>query len=109
MALIGGHAYCGVCKTTGVTSESSGLHRILFISGTAADGDVVFCKCPTPPRIVAELAGEAWCSNDDDPSMISLQETVDLTAPADQATSLSATGSFVTFDEQVILEVSTGK
>jgi hypothetical protein len=59
--------------------------------------------------IVAELAGEAWCSNDDDPSMISLQETGDLTAPADQATSLSATGSFVTFDEQVILEVSTGK
>lgn len=27
------------------------------------DDDVVLCGCATPPRIVASLAGEAWCSD----------------------------------------------
>jgi uncharacterized protein (DUF2345 family) len=31
---------------------------------TAADGDIVLCRCSTPPKIVAALSGESWCDDD---------------------------------------------
>ncbi|MFC0696848.1 PAAR domain-containing protein [Paraburkholderia humisilvae] len=60
-ALIGGAAYCPVCKTTGYIARDGGPRRMsIFISEVAAHDDVVVCSCPTPPRIFAKLAGEAW-------------------------------------------------
>ena len=59
-ALIGGQAYCEVCKSVGVIAKAGGPRRIQFMGGVALDGDEVLCKCPRPQRIVAVLAGSAW-------------------------------------------------
>ncbi|GGD96141.1 PAAR domain-containing protein [Caballeronia grimmiae] len=60
-ALIGGAAYCPVCKTTGYIAKDGGPRRMnLFVSEIAVHDDVVVCGCPEHPRIFAELAGEAW-------------------------------------------------
>ncbi|BBP96844.1 hypothetical protein BSFA1_19730 [Burkholderia sp. SFA1] len=60
-ALIGGEAYCPVCKTTGYIAKDGGPRRMNFFTGEiAAHDDVVLCGCPEHPRIFARLAGEAW-------------------------------------------------
>jgi uncharacterized Zn-binding protein involved in type VI secretion len=60
-ALIGGAAYCPVCKTTGYIAKDGGPRRMsFFISEIAAHDDVVVCGCSEHPRIFAMLAGEAW-------------------------------------------------
>ncbi|WP_350030139.1 PAAR domain-containing protein [Caballeronia sp. GAWG1-1] len=60
-ALIGGAAYCPVCKTTGYIAKVGGPRRMnFFISEIAAHDDVVICGCSEHPRIFAMLAGEAW-------------------------------------------------
>jgi hypothetical protein len=59
-ALIGGEAYCPVCKTIGYIAKDGGPRRMnFFINEIAAHDDVVICGCSTPPRIYARLAGEA--------------------------------------------------
>lgn len=63
VALIGGTAWCEACKSTGVIAKAGGPRRIDFMGETAADRDVVLCKCPTPPRIVATLSGDSWCDD----------------------------------------------
>lgn len=63
VALIGGAAYCEACKSTGVIAKAGGPRRIDFMGETAADRDIVLCKCSTPPRIVATLAGDSWCDD----------------------------------------------
>jgi hypothetical protein len=65
VALIGGSAYCETCKSTGVIAKAGGPRRINFMGETEADGDIVLCNCETPPRIVAKLAGESWCDDED--------------------------------------------
>ncbi|WP_230951304.1 PAAR domain-containing protein [Burkholderia stagnalis] len=32
-----------------------------FVAEVVLDDDIVFCKCPKPPHIVATLSGESWC------------------------------------------------
>lgn len=64
VALICGEAYCEACKSTGVIAKAGDPRRIEFMGETAADGDIVLCNCPTPPRIVAKLAGESWCDDE---------------------------------------------
>ncbi len=59
-ALIGGEAYCEACKSVGIIAKSGGPRRMLFMGEIALDGDLVFCRCPTPPHIRATQAGEAW-------------------------------------------------
>jgi hypothetical protein len=60
-ALIGGGAYCPVCKTTGYIARAGGPRRMtLGISEIALDQDVVICACPENPRIHARLSGETW-------------------------------------------------
>ncbi|WP_366941985.1 PAAR domain-containing protein [Cupriavidus basilensis] len=59
-ALIGGQAYCETCKSTGTIAKSGGPRRMQFMGEIALDGDIVLCQCPTPPRIVALVAGENW-------------------------------------------------
>ncbi|CAM2172049.1 hypothetical protein PSAC2689_10691 [Paraburkholderia sacchari] len=64
VALIGGFAYCTTCKSAGRIAKTGGPRRIEFMGETAADGDIVLCKCSRPPRIVAKLAGESWCDDE---------------------------------------------
>jgi uncharacterized Zn-binding protein involved in type VI secretion len=60
-ALIGGEAYCPVCKTTGYIAKDGGPRRMNFFMGEiAAHDDTVVCGCSEHPRIFAMLAGEAW-------------------------------------------------
>jgi hypothetical protein len=59
-ALIGGQAYCEACKSTGRIAKAGGPRRMKFMGEVALAGDVVLCKCPRPPRVVATLAGEAY-------------------------------------------------
>lgn len=60
-ALIGGEAYCKRCKSIGWIAKAGGPYRPKY--GTthevALDGDIVLCRCPAPPHIIAKLAGES--------------------------------------------------
>ncbi|MGN5352180.1 PAAR domain-containing protein [Ralstonia sp. L16] len=60
VALIGGQAYCEMCKRVGIITKAGGPRRMNFMGEVALDGDEVLCKCLHPKRIVAVLAGEAW-------------------------------------------------
>ncbi|MFM0243147.1 PAAR domain-containing protein [Paraburkholderia phytofirmans] len=63
VALIGGTAYCEACKSAGTIAKAGGPRRIDFMGETAADRDIVLCKCPSPPHILATLSGESWCDD----------------------------------------------
>ena len=63
VALIGGLAFCEACESTGRIAKAGGPKRIEFMGETAADGDIVLCRCSTPPRIVAVRAGNSWCDD----------------------------------------------
>ena len=67
-ALIGGEAYCQKRKSVGLIAKACGPYRIKY--GTtreaALDPDIVLSECPTPPRIIARLAGESWCEDRDE-------------------------------------------
>ncbi|WP_233863503.1 PAAR domain-containing protein [Paraburkholderia adhaesiva] len=60
-ALIGGEAYCEKCKSIGWIAKAGGPYRPKY--GTtreiALDGDIVLCRCPVPPHIIATLSGES--------------------------------------------------
>ncbi|RQR27903.1 PAAR domain-containing protein [Burkholderia sp. Bp9143] len=62
-ALIEGSAFCTACQSVGTIAKAGGPYRIKFRGEVALDNDVVICGCATPPRIVALLAGEAWCND----------------------------------------------
>jgi hypothetical protein len=64
-ALVGNGAYCETCKSTGVITKAGGPYRMKYGSAyqVALDGDIVLCNCPTPRRIIAELAGQSWCDD----------------------------------------------
>lgn len=102
VALIGGSAYCEACGSTGVIAKAGGPRRINFMGETAADGDTVLCNCPTPPRIVAELAGESWC--DDEAEACATRE-------AKRAIDAAPTGknAATLCDEQFTLSDRTGR
>lgn len=60
VALIGGQAFCTACRSTGLIVKTGGPRRMFFMGEVALDGDAVLCNCPTPRRIVATRAGNAW-------------------------------------------------
>jgi hypothetical protein len=68
VALIGGEAYCEKCKSTGWIAKAGGLYRPKY--GTtreiALDSDIVLCRCPVPPRIVAKLSGESRSTDENE-------------------------------------------
>ncbi|RKT99159.1 PAAR domain-containing protein [Burkholderia sp. Nafp2/4-1b] len=64
VALIGGLAFCEACESTGRITKTGGPKRIEFMGETAADGDIVECRCAKPPRIVALLSGNSWCDDE---------------------------------------------
>jgi len=94
LAFIGDEAYCAACGTTGVIAYGADLReqrRLLdFTLGKrrqAVGGDIVLCKCASPPRIIA-LYGRKWTIRDQGES-----------APARAAPSVAP----ITYDEQFIL------
>lgn len=66
---IGSRAFCEACKTMGVIEKSGGPRRHRHGGREIAlDGDIVACRCATPPRMIAtsqqtrrhdDLAGSA--------------------------------------------------
>ncbi|MFM0732409.1 PAAR domain-containing protein [Paraburkholderia sediminicola] len=54
VAFIGGAAFCNACSSVGVIAKAGGPRRRKHC-GTeiALEGDILLCKCPTPPRMVA--------------------------------------------------------
>lgn len=60
-ALIGGGAYCEVCKTTGEIAKAGGPGRRRWRDREIAlDSDIVLCRCEIPPHIGAVLSRETW-------------------------------------------------
>lgn len=64
VALVGKTAFCEACKSTGIIAKAGGPKRLNFMGEAASDGDIVLCRCATPPKIVAELSGESWCDDE---------------------------------------------
>ncbi|WP_175948056.1 PAAR domain-containing protein [Burkholderia pyrrocinia] len=59
-AMIGARAYCNACKSTGVIAKAGGPSRFGNCGGEIAlDGDILLCKCPTPPRMIASMQSTA--------------------------------------------------
>ena len=56
VAFIGGAAFCNACSSVGVIGKAGGPRRRKHC-GTeiALEGDVLLCKCPKPPRMVAAM------------------------------------------------------
>src|SRR5258708_20490030 len=54
VAFIGSAAFCNACSSVGVIGKAGGPGRRKHC-GTeiALEGDILLCKCPTPPRMVA--------------------------------------------------------
>jgi hypothetical protein len=60
LALIGGSAFCAACKSIGAIAKAGAPRRLCFTAEVALDGDIVLCRCSTPPRLIARLSGDAW-------------------------------------------------
>ena len=54
-ALIGGPVKCDGCKSTGKIAKAGGPRRMNFMGEVALENDIVICKCPQPPTLVAAL------------------------------------------------------
>ncbi|WP_084162366.1 PAAR domain-containing protein [Paraburkholderia bannensis] len=102
-ALIGGEAWCEKCKGAGRIAKAGGPRRIQFMGEIALGGDIVLCNCPTPPHIVAELAGESWC--DDEAEKYAARKTTE----AAIAFASSSSAAAVHHDEQYTLMDSDGR
>lgn len=103
VALIGGQAYCEMCKSVGIITKAGGPRRMNFMGEVALDGDEVLCRCLHPKRIVAVLAGEAWYE-DGSGSEIERQR-----ANSDLANSVPTTAAVSPiYDEQFLLKDRQG-
>src|SRR5436309_1254115 len=54
-ALIGGSVRCDGCNSTGIIAKAGGPRRIQFMGEVALENDIVVCKCPQPPKLIATL------------------------------------------------------
>ncbi|WP_429316665.1 PAAR domain-containing protein [Paraburkholderia sp. GAS448] len=61
VAYIGGQAYCEACKCMGQIAKAGGPRRS-YVCGheIALDGDILQCKCPNPPRMIATTQKRSW-------------------------------------------------
>jgi hypothetical protein len=67
---IGDKGYCASCRSTGVITYGAGVSRgrrmVDMVNGgrlQAVGGDIVLCKCATPPRIIS-VYGQRWMIHD---------------------------------------------
>lgn len=54
-ALIGGQVQCLGCKSVGIIAKAGGPRRMQFMGEVALENDIVICKCPVHPKLVANL------------------------------------------------------
>ncbi|CAB3752520.1 PAAR domain-containing protein [Paraburkholderia humisilvae] len=107
VALIGGEAYCGTCKSTGIIIKAGGPARLNYMNAreVALDRDIVLCKCQQHPQIIAIHAGDSTVDDE--------AEKYSAMANATSASTSSArdvrTQSEVKHDEQFTLYDATGK
>jgi hypothetical protein len=94
VAFIGGAAFCNACRTVGVIAKAGGPRRRKHC-GTeiALDGDILLCKCPPSPRVVAAMQN---ISRHDD--MAESMSTVTSSRAANSGVSSVAMGAY---DEQI--------
>lgn len=60
-ALVGGTAFCRACGSRGVIAKAGGARRSsLHGREIALEGDVLDCRCVTPPRMVASVQRTVW-------------------------------------------------
>lgn len=97
VALIAGGAYCEACKSVGTIAKAGGPRRMNFMGEVALDGDEVLCKCPTPQRIVALLAGNAWYED------MGSGERASHAASGHPHAAATSTGASASHDEQTYL------
>ncbi|MFM0111494.1 PAAR domain-containing protein [Paraburkholderia nemoris] len=56
VAFIGSAAFCDACSSVGVIAKAGGPKRRKHCATEIAlEGDILLCKCPTPPRMVAAM------------------------------------------------------
>jgi uncharacterized Zn-binding protein involved in type VI secretion len=105
-ALIGGAAYCPVCKTTGYIAKDGGPRRMnFFISEIAAHDDVIVCGCSEHPRIFAMLGGEAWYDDMAETlGSVGMRETKNSGAALPNLG--ESTAGYAQFDEQIRVNAS---
>lgn len=105
VALIGKTAFCSACKSTGTIAKAGGPTRLNFMGETAADGDIVLCRCETPPKIIAALSGESWCDDDVETKGACDAAVVGAMGAATFASQSSDTASSAlkTFDDRYVL------
>jgi hypothetical protein len=108
VALSGGTAWCEACKCTGVIAKAGGLRRVDFMGETAADRDIVLCKCSTPPQIVATLAGDSWCDDMAETMGIATSETTSYGATVAEASGI-ATPVIGQYDDRFVLRNAKGQ
>lgn len=102
IAFIGDTAWCSACKSEGAISYGVSVRKggRMLMSGReqAVGGDLVLCKCPTPPRIIATYGKARW-------------QIVD-TSEASPATSygMPAATPMLVYDQRFVLrDAHTGK
>ncbi|CAG2145865.1 PAAR domain-containing protein [Ralstonia mannitolilytica] len=98
VALVAGRAYCEACKSIGIIAKAGGPRRMEFMGEVALDGDEVLCKCPTPQRIVAALAGDAWYED-----MGCGERASHASTTGDPHAAAASTGASASHDEQTHL------
>ncbi|WP_321887881.1 PAAR domain-containing protein [Paraburkholderia bannensis] len=100
-ALIGGDAFCEICRSMGKIVKAGGMNRrFLKDREIALDGDQVVCKCSEPPQIVALLARETWHEDQSAPA---------LADAADRAAAASENLKVEHFSEQFTLKDVQGR
>ncbi|WP_230380776.1 PAAR domain-containing protein [Burkholderia ubonensis] len=110
VALIGKTAFCEACKSTGIIAKAGGPKRLNFMGETAADGDIVLCRCVTPPKIVAEHSGESWCDDEVETCGVCDNSVRGIGAFAsDSQASTAESNAMEQFDDRFVLRNTVGQ
>ncbi|MDQ7979808.1 PAAR domain-containing protein [Paraburkholderia sp. SARCC-3016] len=98
-ALVGGYAYCETCQSTGTICKAGGPKRVSYMGSceAALDRDIVFCKCESPPQIIAVLAGDSTVDDEAEKYAATAHSTGMNRSEAGNANTQSSTS----YDEQV--------
>lgn len=109
--LIGAHAYCEACKSTGVIVKAGGPRRMNFMGEIALEHDILLCKCPIPQRMISTTTSTH--KYDDMIESLGPVASSTNTAAAAVGGALAATAASAQdekiFDDRFILRESSGQ
>ena len=108
-ALIGGPVKCDGCKSTGEIAKAGGPRRINFMGEVALENDIVICKCPQSPTLIASLNHTA--TYDDEGGAVAAGVVAGAVATAAAGTAAAGTVDASTstrYDEQIKFLLSSG-